>query len=185
MRSSGASHHGNSNSPVAKSPSERGTGVASLVIEQVFAPDADVRALIGELDAFLAGAYAPEQQHGLTLDALFAPHVRFFVARVGDAAAGCAGVASFDGYAEVKRMYVREAMRGRGIAQALLARIEADVRSAGITVLRLETGVHQPAAIRMYERAGFRPCAVFGAYATLPPAAIATSLFYAKELAPD
>jgi putative acetyltransferase len=142
-----------------------------------------VRALIGELDAYLAGKYAPDQQHGLALDALFAPHVRFFVARLDGDAVGCGGVALFDDFAEVKRMYVREAARGRGVAQALLARIEAEARAAGITSLTLETGVHQAEAIRLYERAGFRPCPVFGAYATLEADAIATSLFYAKELA--
>ncbi len=156
----------------------------TIVVEQVRAPTAEVALLIGELDAFLARDYAPEQRHGITLDALFAAHVRFFIARVGSAAAGCGGVAFFDGYAEVKRMYVREAARGRGVAQTLLARIEAEVRAAGLTALKLETGVHQAAAIRLYERAGFRPCAMFGAYAAMEPAAIATSLFYAKELAP-
>jgi putative acetyltransferase len=141
-----------------------------------------VRALIGELDATLAAEYPPEQRHGIAIDALFAPHMRFFVAHLGDAAAGCGGVALFADFAEVKRMYVRPAVRGQGVAQALLARIEAETRAAGLPLLRLETGIRQPAAITLYERAGFTRCAAFGDYLTLPPASIATSLFYEKRL---
>jgi putative acetyltransferase len=159
--------------------------VSDIAIERAGAPTAEVRALIGELDAFLAAAYTPEQQHGVALDALFTPHLRFFVARVDGVATGCGGVALFAEYAEVKRMYVRPAARGTGVARALLARVETEARSAGITDLRLETGVHQPAAIRLYERAGFRPCDAFGPYATMPPAAIATSLFYVKRLSAE
>jgi len=34
-------------------------------------------------------------------------HVRFFVASLDGEPVGCAGVALFEGFAEVKRMYVR------------------------------------------------------------------------------
>jgi putative acetyltransferase len=153
-----------------------------VVVERALAPSAEVRALLGELDAFLAGEYAPEQRHGVAIERLFEPHVRFFIARDGDAAVGCGGVALFDTFAEVKRMYVRPAARGSGVAQAVLARIESEARAAGRTALRLETGIHQHAAIRLYERAGFRACAAFEPYASMPPAAIVTSLFYEKTL---
>jgi len=153
-----------------------------ILIERVYAITDDVRALIYELDAGLAVAYPPEQLHGLTLNSLFEPHVQFFIARVGDAAVGCGGVAFFDGFAEVKRMYVREAVRGEGVAQALLAHLERVTIDAGVKLLRLETGVRQPAAIRLYERVGFRPCAAFAPYTSMAPSAIKNSLFYEKHL---
>lgn len=156
--------------------------MAQILIEKVDSVTNDVRALIFELDSMLAVAYPPEQMHGLTLNSLFEPHVQFFIARTGDAAAGCGGVAFFDGFAEVKRMYVREPARGSGIAQALLAHIEDVTTAAGISILRLETGVRQPAAIRLFERCGFRPCAAFGPYTTMAPPAIKNSLFYEKKL---
>jgi putative acetyltransferase len=99
------------------------------------------------------------------------------------AAAGCGGVALFSDFAEVKRMYVRPSARGRGVAQALLKRLEAEARSAGLLLLRLETGDRQVAAMRLYERAGFARCGAFGAYAAMPPGAIATSIFLEKRLA--
>jgi putative acetyltransferase len=155
---------------------------SGITLEPVAAATDDVRALIGELDRTLAAEYLPEQQHGLSLEAIFQPHVRFFLARIDGAAVGCAGVAFFATFAEVKRMYVRDGVRGRGVARALLARIEAETLASGLTLLRLETGERQPAAIRLYDRAGFRRCGAFGDYAAMAPSAIATSLFYEKRL---
>ena len=68
----------------------------------------------------------------------------------------------FGDYAEVKRMYTRPAARGRGVAKALLRRIEDESRRAGKLVLRLETGTYQQEAIGLYERMGFRPRGPFG-----------------------
>jgi putative acetyltransferase len=95
---------------------------------------------------------------------------------------GAVWVAFFADFAEVKRMYVREMARGRGVAQALLARIENEAREAGLRVLRLETGDRQIAALRFYQGAGFRLCPAFGAYAAMPPHAIVTSVFLEKRL---
>jgi putative acetyltransferase len=157
---------------------------AEVDIERVATATDDMRALIGELDQVLAAEYLPEQQHGLALEALFQPHIRFFVARLNGVAIGCGGIALFDDFAEVKRMYVRETGRGRGVAQALLTRIETEARVAGCVVLRLETGERQAAALRFYARAGFAPCAAFGDYAAMRPEAIATSVFMEKRLRP-
>jgi phosphoribosyl-ATP pyrophosphohydrolase/phosphoribosyl-AMP cyclohydrolase len=153
-----------------------------ITLETVSAPTKDVCDLIGELDHTLAQAYSPEQQHGLSLDAIFQPHMRFFVAQLDGVAVGCGGVALFATFAEVKRMYVRESARGQGVAQALLLHIERVATERGLDVLRLETGDRQLAAIRLYERAGFRVCEAFGDYAEMAPQAIATSIFYEKRL---
>lgn len=142
----------------------------------------EVRALIGELETVLAAEYPPEQRHGLSLEAIFQPHVRFFIARRQGAAIGCGGVAVFPGYAEVKRMYVRSSARGQGVADAILARLEAETRSARLSLLRLETGVRQVAAMRLYTRAGFRECPAFGEYRSMAPQAIATSVFFEKQV---
>jgi putative acetyltransferase len=151
-------------------------------IEVAQAATDEVRLLIGELEAVLAAVYPPEQRHGLSLDAIFQPHVRFFLARLHGAAVGCGGVALFPDYAEVKRMYVRDTARGQGIADAILAHIEQEVRSAGLSVLRLETGVRQVAAMRLYARAGFCECPAFGDYALMAPQSTATSVFFEKRV---
>jgi putative acetyltransferase len=156
--------------------------VNEITVELVPHPTDDVRALISELDGILSAEYTPQQRHGLALDAIFTPDIRFFLARLNGLAVGCGGVACFSDFAEVKRMYVRDVARGRGVAQALLARIEKEARDTGFALTRLETGVRQMAALRFYQRAGFQPCAAFGAYATMAPQAIATSVFLEKQL---
>ena len=157
-------------------------GADKISVELVSSATDDVRALVGELDQILSAEYPPEQRHGLALDAIFRPNIRFFLARMDGVAIGCGGVAWFSDFSEVKRMYVRDVGRGRGVAPALLTRIETEARDAGFTLLRLETGVRQVAALRFYHRAGFRICAPFGVYAEMAPQAVATSVFLQKQL---
>ena len=154
----------------------------NLVLERATSLTAEVHDLIGELNDTLAAVYEPHQRHGLALEQLFEPHIRFFLAYLEGRAVGCGGVGLFEGYAEVKRMFTRPAARGRGVAKAVLARIEDEALRASLPVLRLETGVHQPEAVGLYRAAGFRPCGAFGPYAAMPAAAIATSLFFEKSL---
>ncbi len=153
-----------------------------LAIQRQTAASEAARMLVGELEKVLAAEYPPEQRHGLALEALFKPHIHFFVATLDGAPAGCGGVALLDGFAEVKRMYVRPTMRGQGVAQAVIARLAAVAGEHGYTVLRLETGDVQHAALRFYEREGFVRCCVFGDYARLPDGAIATSVFMEKAI---
>ena len=82
-------------------------------------------------------------------------------------------------------MYVRDIARGQGVARALLARIEKEARDAALVLLRFETGSRQAAALRFYQRAGFQPCAAFGAYAAMAPHTIATSVFMQRQLAAE
>jgi len=121
--------------------------------------------LIGELNDVLGAAYESHQRHGLAIEQLFEPNVRLFLARLDGLAAGRTGVAIFDDYAEVKRMYTRPAARGRGVAKALLRKIVDETREAGKSVLCLETGTYQQEAIGLYEAMGLQPTGPFGTYA--------------------
>ena len=151
-------------------------------VERAETATPEVVELLAELDAVLAGPYATDQRHALSIEKLFQPDVRFFVARLEGVAVACGGVAFCDGYAELKRMYAKPAVRGRGVAKALLRRLEAEARAAGATLLRIETGIYQEEALRFYEGAGFRRCGPFGPYAEMPPRAIELSLFYEKPV---
>ena len=149
----------------------------TVAIEPVDHPDAV--ALIGELDAHLNQLYPPEARFGLDVAALRVPHIRFALARDEQGLAhGCGGVAFLDGYAELKRMFVRPASRGRGIAQALVRFLEDLAAGRGYDVMRLETGVRQHEALALYARLGYARCGPFGAY---PPND--TSVYLEKRLA--
>ncbi|QOV37784.1 GNAT family N-acetyltransferase [Streptomyces ferrugineus] len=69
-----------------------------------------------------------------------------------------------DGDAELKRMYVVEAMRGQGLARRILAALEEDARAAGRVRMVLETGARQPEAVALYTSSGYEPCEKFGYY---------------------
>ena len=60
-----------------------------------------------------------------------------------------------DGACEIKKMFVADAARGRGVARALLEELERLARERGYAIARLDTGPRQPRAQRMYERAGY------------------------------
>ncbi|WP_424188701.1 GNAT family N-acetyltransferase [Actinokineospora sp. G85] len=79
--------------------------------------------------------------------------------------------------AEIKRMYVSPAARGRGLARAVLAELERTAAAAGRRTLVLETGTKQPEAIALYESAGYVPVEPFGYYADEPE-----SVYLGKDL---
>jgi GNAT superfamily N-acetyltransferase len=96
-------------------------------------------------------------------------------------ALGCGALRDLgDGVAEVKRMYVVPAARGRGVSKVVLAGLEDVARERGWATLRLETGTKQPEAIGLYSRAGYRPIEAFGAYVDAPDAE--DSLFFERIL---
>lgn len=155
----------------------------TVAVEPVTNATQEVRDLIAALDAELSAEYVAGNRHGLHLDQLFRPAVAFFLARANGRAVGCGGVAFDDRLAEVKRMYVRPDARGNGVARAILAQLEHEARTRGHASLVLETGDAQRAAIRLYERSGFRRRTAFGKYAQMPPAAVARCVFYEKSIA--
>jgi GNAT superfamily N-acetyltransferase len=82
-----------------------------------------------------------------------------------------------DTEAEIKRMYVSERARRRGLARLLLAELERTAGAAGVTRLILNTGPEQPQAIALYESAGYEPVPGFGHYACH-----ADAVFLGKQL---
>jgi putative acetyltransferase len=154
-----------------------------ITVEQVLSPDADVRALVAELDAELrAPGHDPSQHHGYPVEKIFQPGLAFFVARIGGTAAGCGGVQFYPDFAELKRMYARPAARGQGVATALLARLEGAARAQGLRLMRLETGDWIVRAIAFYGREGYRRCEAFPPYSRMTPFSIAHSVFLEKSL---
>lgn len=143
-------------------------------------PDSsDALALIGELDAHLGSrSYPRESRHGYSVQKLLREAVAFFIARYDGASAGCGGVQVYGvEYAEVKRMYVRPTFRGMGLGKLMLNHLAEYARQRGAAILRLETGIHELAAIGLYESFGFRRRPPFGEYRDDP-----FSLYYEKDL---
>ncbi len=142
-------------------------------------PDtADAVALITDLEAHLEPLYPAKSRHGYSVEKLIAQGVAFFVLRDNGAPAGCGGIQFFGKeYGELKRMYVRPQFRGRGYGKLLLDHLADYARGHGIGLLRLETGIHQVPAIRLYEQWGFQRIPPFGEYKPDP-----LSVFYEKRI---
>lgn len=143
----------------------------SLSIDPEAFDSPDAQRLIAALDAGLAELYPPEQRFGPNLKAQHLGDGRgvFLVARDGGRAVGCGAVRLLDATtAEVKRMYVEPDQRGKGVARAVLACLEAAAGQLGARRLVLETGIHSPEALALYRRAGFTPVDCWGEYATSP-----------------
>lgn len=142
-------------------------------------PDtADAIALITELEAVLEPLYPTESRHGFSVEKLVRQGVAFFVTRVDDAAAGCGGIQLVGTqYGELKRMFVRPRYRGLGLGKLMLDHLAAHAQQHGVTILRLETGIHQTEAIGLYESWGFTRIPPFDDYWDDP-----LSIFFEKRL---
>ena len=79
---------------------------------------------------------------------------------------GCGAFKELDqNMVEVKRMFVLEVQRGRGIAKTILAELEAWASEKGYAGIRLETGKKQPEAMALYQAAGYQKIPNYGPYA--------------------
>ena len=137
----------------------------AVIIRQEDPAQSDVIELLRHGEAFSASLYPPESNHHLPLDALRRSEARFFVARDGDGKALATGALVHHGdWAEIKRMWVEEAARGRGIAGQILKALMAEAGRASVEILRLETGIANHAALALYEKTGFKRRSPFGDY---------------------
>ena len=94
---------------------------------------------------------------------------RYLIAALDGRAVACGAWQPLaPGVAELKRMYVRPAYRGRGIARQLAVSLEEDALAAGHPTLRLETGTYLPAAISLCRSLGYTEIPVFGDYVHNP-----------------
>jgi putative acetyltransferase len=126
------------------------------------------RKLIDDLCAELSERYGAPPSPFSPAEAS-APRTVFLVACLDSQPVGCAAIRRIDDdTAEVKRMYVAPAARRGGIARRLLAELERRAMEFGYRAIRLETGIRQPEAQRLYESCGYKRIAAFGHYAGNP-----------------
>ncbi len=147
-------------------------------IEPVDPCHPEVLDLITALDDYQNGLYPCESNHLDGIDTLKQTNV--MVAAALDSAnriMGIGAVKFMDGYGEIKRMFVPQSHRKKGVAQRILQALENHAMAGQLPCLRLETGIHQQAAISLYRSAGFRPIGPFGNYTKDP-----LSLFMEKPL---
>ena len=139
----------------------------------------DVVALIRQSDELMQSLYPAESNHLVDVESLARPNVHLFVAREAGRALGCgAFVVGAGGQAEMKRVFVDPAARGKGVARLIMEALEREAALLGVTLMQLETGIKQPEAIALYRKFGYIERGPFSAYQPDP-----LSLFMEKRLA--
>jgi GNAT superfamily N-acetyltransferase len=83
--------------------------------------------------------------------------------------------------ADIAKMLVHRRARRRGIAQRLMAAVDAEARAAGRNVLVLDT-VTGGDAERLYERAGWQRVGEVPRYALMPDGRLCATTFFYKHL---
>jgi putative acetyltransferase len=150
-----------------------------IIIEREAPTTPDALRLLQARDAESNALYPPESQFHIPIDAHSTNDVIFLVARDEGIAIGCGALQLHDLYAELKSIYVAPGARGRKLGSDIVRALETVAADLGIDDLKLETGVHSPAAIATYERLGYRRRGRFGDYPDEP-----LSVFMEKRLQP-
>ena len=154
----------------------------SIRIARAQLTDDASRVLIESLNAELTGAYPePGATHfGLDPAEVSGGRGAFLVIYQEETPVGCGAVRRLDSEtAELKRMYVSPAVRGRGLGRRLIAALESEARALGVGRLILETGIRQSAALALYRATGFESIPLYGEYLGSPE----TSICLGKVLA--
>lgn len=117
-------------------------------------------AMLLETDPVFARSLAQQNydEEILHLEEKYAPPKgQIYLVFVDGELAGCVGMKpSDDSHAELKRLYVRPAFRGRNLGETLTRRIMDDARKAGYRYLRLDTLPGLKNALKLYRRLCFR-----------------------------
>ena len=124
----------------------------------------DFRSLVVLLDADLQARYGEQQSFFSQFNKLDHIH-HVIVAYENNQPVGCGAFKEYElGVAEIKRMFVLQQRRGKGIAGQILAALEQWAKEEGFKSCILETGIGQPEAIRVYEREGYKRIPNYGQY---------------------
>lgn len=130
--------------------------------------DSDVNELIKALDHELWSIYTDRQaffdQHNL-----LPSDTNVIVAYLNNEPIGCGAFRKIDGKAvEIKRMFVHEKARGKGIGIQILKALEYWAFEKKYQYTRLETGDKQLAAIALYQKSGYRTIPNYPPYENSP-----------------
>lgn len=135
-------------------------------------PDSpEVQALLAVSDAYYVNLYPAESNHLESSDDLKKPNVLFVGCRIDGelVASGAARIMQDDGsYAEIKRVFVVDDHRGKGLSSKVMRFLETELQGRGVSLFRLETGVKQPEALGLYRKLGYLERGPFGSYRADP-----------------
>lgn len=145
-------------------------GVYDMKLVYTDGTNADFIALCALLDGYLNEIAGGEVNRKQYIPHNVAEDIQdVFLAYDGADPIGCAAFKPYgEGAAEVKRVFVKEAYRGRGISKRLMNLLEKKALKKGYLRLILETGESLVSAMGLYRSAGFRVIQNYGPYKDMP-----------------
>ena len=141
-----------------------------MTFEHTDGRNQDFIALCHELDAYLNDVVGGEENRAqyIPYNSLDDIH-DVFVAYDGDKAVGCTAFKRYDDKsAEVKRVFIREEYRGRGISKKLMELLEQSAKEKGYGCLILESGEILAEAMALYRKIGYKVIPNYGQYKCMP-----------------
>ena len=91
------------------------------------------------------------------------------VAYDGEIPVGCAAFKKYDDEcAEVKRVFIKQEFRGKGISRELMKRLENTAKEQGFRFFILESGESLVAAMSLYRKIGYEVIPNYGQYKDMP-----------------
>jgi GNAT superfamily N-acetyltransferase len=146
-----------------------------FVIRQADYHDPDAVALTETVQRFYVDLYGGPDDSPVANEEFAPPAGAFFIGYLGDRPVAMGGwrftSADVPGAVrpvEIKRMYVSDDVRRRGVARRMLEVLESTAAEAGADAVILETGRPQIAAIALYRANGYIDIPAFGHYAGWP-----------------
>jgi putative acetyltransferase len=127
-----------------------------------YAPD--VLYLIEQLNTFNLSNYPAEVCHLDPPEVLARENCIMIGAYDEGVLCGIGAVKFFEGYGEIKRMFVPVKFRGRGVSKLIIEELINIIRQNGLTIARLETGIRHEVALILYRKKGFVEREPFGDY---------------------
>ena len=129
-------------------------------VRRVRGDDPEARALVAAMEAWVTenfGPTTPDRTSTVTSDEMAPPDGAFVILyEDGEPVAGGGLRRLEDDVAEIKRMFVEPAARGRGHGRRVLSELEAVAVELGYRRLRLDTAQSMTTAIALYRGAGYR-----------------------------
>ncbi len=141
---------------------------SSCIVRQASPSAAETLRLVQQLWDELVGIYPELNAPSAPPPEVARERAGFVIAWIDGEAVGCGAFSPLSAeeseVAEIRRMYVEPRSRRRGVSRSILAELEREARECGYAIVRLETGIRQPNAIRLYENSGYRRIEPYGRY---------------------
>lgn len=135
-----------------------------MILKRTNSDDKDFQVLVTQLNAYLLQQYGELQNFYSQFNAIDnIPNV--VIAYINDVAAGCGCFKKFDDDSvEIKRMFVAEIFRSKGVGSAILQELEKWAAELGNKYTVLEMGTRQPEAAILYQQQGYTVIPNYGQY---------------------